>query len=108
VVTTFKWFNISPGRVVSWAHRIEWIFLLYNSGHVIRNRTYNKCIRYEIIFWGHHIQVKWLSPEEELYHELTTFNLSGYFPYNSGHFIKKLIDLIAKARYEIIFWGHHI
>jgi hypothetical protein len=35
-------------------------------------------------------------------------HLSGYFPYNSGHFIEKLIDLIAKARYEIIFWGHHI
>jgi hypothetical protein len=35
-------------------------------------------------------------------------HLSGYFPYNSGHFIKKLIDLIAKARFEIIFGGHHI
>ena len=29
--------------------------------------------------------------------------LSGYFPYNSGQLIKKLIDLIAKAKYEIIF-----
>jgi hypothetical protein len=34
----------------------------YNSGHVN-----------EVIFWGHHIQVKWLSLEEELYHGLTTF-----------------------------------
>ena len=43
---------------------------------------------------------KWLSPQEKLYHGLTTFE--WIFPlYNSGHLIKKIIDLIAKARYEI-------
>jgi hypothetical protein len=36
---------ISPGRVVSWAHRMSGYFP-YNSGHVN-----------EIIFWGYHIQV---------------------------------------------------
>ena len=44
-VTTFKWFNIYPGRVVSWAHHMSGYFP-YNSGHVN-----------EIIFWGYHIQV---------------------------------------------------
>ena len=49
-VTTFKWFNISPGRVISWAHRMSGYFP-YNSGHAI-----------EIIFWGYHIQVVNISP----------------------------------------------
>ena len=36
----------------------EWIFP-YNSGHLIKNKIVKE--RYEIIFWGHHIQV-FISP----------------------------------------------
>jgi hypothetical protein len=42
-----------------------------------------------VISWAHHISV-----------DISLITLVILF--------KKLIDLIAKARYEIIFWGHHI
>ena len=45
------------------------------SNNLIQNRNYSKC-KYEIIFWV--TSFKWVSPQEELDHGITT--LSKYLP----------------------------
>ena len=46
-----------------------------NSNYVIQIRNHSKC-KYEIVFWV--TSFKWVSPQEELAHEITT--LSEYLP----------------------------
>ena len=64
-IKTYNKRKISPGRDEIWkdlpgrdlmgsSHLSE--YFPHNSNNLIQNRNYSKC-KYEIVFWGHHIQV---------------------------------------------------
>jgi hypothetical protein len=63
----------------------------YNSGHLnIKNKTYSKRKIWNYILGSPHSSWFSISPGRVVSYEHTA--LSGYFPYNPGHFIKKLIN----------------